>query len=1199
MTFARQPKFTLSAIRQVIPSCAGLALTVTTALLSLGLPAGTAQAQGLIDGGSTVDVPGTQASPWDLGGTPLVVGDTGAGTLNIGAGGQVVNVQYSTVGNGAGAQGAVTVSGAGALWDGSGSLVVGRAGTGSLMVSGGGTVNSGIASMGSQSSGLGAVTVMGAGSSWTTTGALQIGASGSGALTISNGGAVSVGSYASVADNVGQGTLNVTGSGSSLTVSGGLFVGGSGSATASIADSALVSSQTGYIGSGVNALGTVTVSGAQWDNAGDLSVGNYGRGTLRIEATGTLLNGGAGYIGRQLGSQGLVLVTGPQSSWSNAGDLSIGYGGTGQLTVDAGTKVDNASGYIGHHLGGDGTVMVTGGQWTNSGDLSVGMGGRGTLVVSGGGAVFSANGSLGVASGAAGSATVTGAGSSWDSGSLLVVGQQGDGGLTIRTGGRVSAANGYVGADVGGSGGVTVDGANARLVIGDQLHIGDLGSAFLTVSNGGAVSNVDGYIAFGPSDAGVTVQGANSSWVNGGALYVGLGGHASLSILDGARVSNLTAALGLTPAGTGSVLVDGAGSSWETGSNLYIGYQGSGALTVANGGTVSAGGVIDLAQQAGASGTLNIGAAPGSPAQAPGTLATASLTFGAGSATLNFNHTSANYSFNPALSGNGTINQIAGTTVLTADSSSFNGATYVSGGRLAVNGSLAGSVVTVSGGGILGGSGAVGGIVANAGAVIAPGNSIGTLNVPGSVAFAPGSVYQVEVNTAGQSDRLVAGGSATLTGGTVQVLAGAGSYAPSTTYTILSAAGGRSGSFAGVSSNLAFLTPALSYDANNVYLLLQRNDVGFGKVGLTPNQQAAGGGIEGLGATSALYGSVLTLSAPQARAAYDQLSGELHASARTALLEESRLPRDAAVDRLRAAFGGVGAPRDAMNAPAPAPDGAGSGPGRFAVWGRLASSWGHTDGDGNAARLARSSDGFLLGADAPLGEGWRLGALAGYSRQRFDAGDRRSSGASSNVHAGVYAGNRWGPWSLRAGLAHSWHKVSVQRDVSFTSGGALRSDYDAGSTQVFGELARTVEAERMAYEPYVQLAQVRLRTDGFREQGGAAALSGAGATQGTGFATLGLRAASRFALAGRPASVSGSLGWRHASGDVTPSTALAFAGGPGFVVAGVPLSRDAAVAELGLGVDLAPGARLSFVYRGQFASAARDQSVRAGLDVRF
>ena len=48
-------------------------------------------------------------------------------------------------------------------------------------------------------------------------------------------------------------------------------------------------------------------------------------------------------------------------------------------------------------------------------------------------------------------------------------------------------------------------------------------------------------------------------------------------------------------------------------------------------------------------------------------------------------------------------------------------------------------------------------------------------------------------------------------------MAAPGSYGSSTTYTILNATSGVSGAYSGVSSNFAFLTPSLSYNANNVY----------------------------------------------------------------------------------------------------------------------------------------------------------------------------------------------------------------------------------------------------------------------------------------------------------------------------------------------------------------------------------------------
>ena len=102
-------------------------------------------------------------------------------------------------------------------------------------------------------------------------------------------------------------------------------------------------------------------------------------------------------------------------------------------------------------------------------------------------------------------------------------------------------------------------------------------------------------------------------------------------------------------------------------------------------------------------GTLNIGAGAGNPAAAPGTLTAPSVAFGAGTGTINFNHTSANYVFAPAISGNGTVNVLAGTTTLTA-ANTYSGPTNVNAGTLragATNTFSPNSPVTVASGGTL------------------------------------------------------------------------------------------------------------------------------------------------------------------------------------------------------------------------------------------------------------------------------------------------------------------------------------------------------------------------------------------------------------------------------------------------------------------------------------------------------------------
>ena len=99
----------------------------------------------------------------------------------------------------------------------------------------------------------------------------------------------------------------------------------------------------------------------------------------------------------------------------------------------------------------------------------------------------------------------------------------------------------------------------------------------------------------------------------------------------------------------------------------------------------------------------------------------------------------------------------------------------VNGGLLSVNAAMPNTAFAVNAG-TLGGVGTIGAFTAFAGGTVAPGNGIGTLNVVGNVAFNAGSFYAVEVDPAGNSDKVLAGGTATLSGGTVQVLAQSGTY---------------------------------------------------------------------------------------------------------------------------------------------------------------------------------------------------------------------------------------------------------------------------------------------------------------------------------------------------------------------------------------------------------------------------------------
>src|SRR5471030_12586 len=147
----------------------------------------------------------------------------------------------------------------------------------------------------------------------------------------------------------------------------------------------------------------------------------------------------------------------------------------------------------------------------------------------------------------------------------------------------------------------------------------------------------------------------------------------------------------------------------------------------------------------------------------------------------------------------------------------------------------------------------------------------------------------------------------------------------------------------------------------------------------------------------------------------------------------------------------------------------------------------------------------------------------------------------------------------------------------------------------------SIPVGRVALERFAGLAYVNLHTDGFTEDGGAAALHGGNDTQNLTYSTLGVRAASRFDLSGTTViTPRGRVGWRHAFDNATPTSSLAFAGSASaFTVSGVPIARDSAVVELGLDVSVGKNATVGVSYSGQYGGEYRENAIQGSLLWRF
>ena len=904
-----------------------------------------------------------------------------------------------------------------------------------------------------------------------------------------------------------------------------------------------------------------------------LFVGAIGAGNLAITNGGSLSTSSIGYLGFFANGAGVVTVDGAGSNWTNTVGLNVGYFGSGMLTITHGGTVTSTGPInIGTNAGASGSVLVDGagsGLGLNSNaNLSVGAGGTGTLTITNGGTVANVNAFVGTAAGAIGSVLVNGAGSSWITTNVLALGYAGQGTLVISNGGTVTGFGAAVGAIAGGSGGSAV------------------------------------------------IDGAGSSWTLN-TLFLGDNTTGSLAVTHGASLTTLNTQIGVGIGSNGRITIDGAGSSWTSLADISIGEFGTGALTIANGGAVSVGGQLLIANQAGSNGALNIGAAPGSAAMAPGTLSAASVQFGAGTGAVNFNHTSSAYLFSPDIIGAGAVNQIAGRTILTGNNS-YTGPTLVSGGTLSVNSSTAASSLTsVDTGGTLGGTGTVGNTLVNAG-ILSPGNSIGTLTVQGNLVLTTAATYMVEISGT-SADKTVVTGAAQLAGKVV--VAPSSRIAATTTYTILSSTG-TTGTFGSVSlGNPALARNArLSYAGNNVLLTLDPGLLSPALPGFaTVNQRNVAAGIDNalLGGANLPSGfnALFNLNGAALGNALTQASGEAATGAQQTTFDAMGQfvntlldpfigdRRDAGSPAAGAsqfaeddAKGTAGRPRanagyDAFAAISKAADLSAQ---RWSVW--AAGYGGSRSTDGNAVVGSNTTTGRIYGvaagADYRLSPDTLIGFALGGGGTNFSVANGLGGGRSDLFQAGVFARHAVGNAYVAGALAYGWQDIATDRTLTIAGIDRLHARFDANALSGRIEGGYRYATPWVGITPYAAAQSTTFYLPGYGEQSLAGtntfALNYAGRDVTAARGELGLRADKSYALQTGILTLRGRTAWAHDfNTDRAVLATFQTLPGASFVVNGAAAASDAALVTGSAEVKWLNGFSLAGIFEGEFSNVTR------------
>ncbi|MEL5451869.1 autotransporter domain-containing protein [Serratia bockelmannii] len=950
--------------------------------------------------------------------------------------------------------------------------------------------------------------------------------------------------------------------------------------------------------------------------SGDVYVGRNQSGNLLIEngkISAYNIN-----IGRMFNGQihdSVVTVRGPNAELNAVNDQFVLRGGLnlgrGTLRVEDGALASAKEIVVGTTRGYDSHLIATGaGSRVTSNFLSVGtdLGARSTLAIEDGAVLNTAfDARIGNGSGPGETdtlspkATVTGANSQWNVGRALTL--YGD--LDVLNGGAVNVGNIQV-AGVSGArktAELTIAGSGSRFTSGSSVNVGDYGNGVLAVMDGGTFS----------AGGNEVVLGKTGSGSNRGALIIGSRGNMDTGTGLTEPTLGAAGAAGTIDAQTAIALRGGLFRSYvyfnHTDGNYVFSNKMSGEGEVINtaGHTTLNGDLTGLQANVTARG---------------GKLIIAS--------DINTQKEDDIFEIQTLSAENG------GTLILnaTAGSDVNNGQGYS-------------SAASIKAGGTLGGNGTLGQTEILSGGHISPGDgNIGTLTLKRYLNFIGESFYDVDIAGDGRSDQLLVAGKTTISDqAKVQVTAldPQTSYKTGQSYRILTSDGGIDGQFASAVSKSAFLDVALNHSANAVDLTIAQKDTGgenpggenpggenpggenpggenpggenpggenpggenpgSGKPGIfqtvaeSGNQWNTAGALSTLaqsGPSLALYNSLLLLSAPEAREAFNQLSGEVYPSMQSNLIAGSTQLFNVLNQRMLRLFDNdsLPVPPLAMSLVQPA-QAQNSG-----VWGQTFSSWGKNSGNGNVGKLDGNTTGFLLGADRKLADhNVRIGGYFGYSRGDYDVDSRRSKADTDNYHLGLYAAGQQDAFSLRGALGYTWHKIEGKRNVDFSGfSDRLKSDYDANSLLAFTEAGYRFGQPEMNVEPFINLSYIRLHTDSFQESGGAAALSVRNETMNTFYSTLGVRGVTELP---KNVSLYGSLGWQHAYGDKNTSSRMAFAGSDAFVTQGQAVDDNVMVGDIGVSVKLSHAATLDVGYQGQFGADTRVNSVNANLRWSF